>query len=82
MNFCCHAEGEIIDLLEQNFHEQIISRNGPLNWSLRSCDLTTLDYFLWGYVKSLFYFDRPQSIDALESNISREHFLGMFLELF
>ena len=48
-----------------------ISRNGPVNWPPRSCDLTPLDYFLWGYLKSLAYVDKPQSIDALEANITR-----------
>ena len=58
-------------LLKENFHEQIILRNGPVNWPPRSCDLTPLDYFLWGYVKSLVHVDKPQSIDALEVNITR-----------
>ena len=67
----CHTAGETIDLLKENFREQIISRNGPMNWPPRSCDLTLLDYFLWWYVKSLVYVDRPQSIDALKANITR-----------
>ena len=66
----CHTAGETIDLLRENFHEQIITRNGPVNWPSRSCDLTPLDYFLWGYMKSLNYVDKPQSIDALEVNIT------------
>ena len=66
-----HAAGETIDLLKENFHEKIISKNGPVNWPLRSCDLTSLDYFLWEYVKSLVYVDKPQSIDALKANITR-----------
>ncbi|GFY26131.1 uncharacterized protein TNCV_354481 [Trichonephila clavipes] len=37
----------------------------------RSCDLTPLDYFLWGYVKSLVYTDKPQTLDHLEDNIRR-----------
>ena len=32
-------------------------------------DLTPLGSFLWGYVKSHFYIDKPASIDALEDNI-------------
>ena len=67
----CHTAGETIDLLKENFHEQIISRNGPVNWPPRSFDLTPLDYFLWGYVKSLVYVNKPQSIDALEANITQ-----------
>ncbi|GFV71263.1 DUF4817 domain-containing protein [Trichonephila clavipes] len=41
----------------------------PVNWPPRSCDLTPLDYFLWGYVKSLVYADKPQTLDHLEDNI-------------
>ncbi|GFW94670.1 uncharacterized protein TNCV_4247101 [Trichonephila clavipes] len=41
------------------------------NWPPRSCDLTPLDYFLWGYVKSLVYADKPQTLDHLEDNIRR-----------
>ncbi|GFW50847.1 uncharacterized protein TNCV_3591291 [Trichonephila clavipes] len=36
-----------------------------------SCDLTPLDYFLLGYVKSLVYADKPQTLDHLEDNIRR-----------
>ena len=35
----------------------------------RSCHLTPLDYFLWGYDKAHVYTDKPTSIDALEINI-------------
>ncbi|GFV52000.1 uncharacterized protein TNCV_1323531 [Trichonephila clavipes] len=37
----------------------------------RSIDLIPLDYFLWGYVKSLVYADKPQTLDHLEDNIRR-----------
>lgn len=67
----CHTAHSTIDLLKETFEENIISRNGPVNWPPRSCDLTPLDYFLWGYVKSLVYVDKPQTIDALEANIIR-----------
>ncbi|GFW83307.1 hypothetical protein TNCV_2509471 [Trichonephila clavipes] len=49
----------------------LISRFGPVNWPPRSCDLTPLDYFLWGYVKSLVYADKPQTLDHLEDSIRR-----------
>ncbi|GFX72705.1 putative DD41D transposase [Trichonephila clavipes] len=60
-----------IDLLKDTFGDRIISRFGPVNWPPRSCDLTPLDYFLWGYVKSLVYADKPQTLDHLEDNIRR-----------
>ncbi|GFU33049.1 DUF4817 domain-containing protein [Trichonephila clavipes] len=58
-----------IDLLKDTFGDRLISRFGPVNWPPRSCDLTPLDYFLWGYVKSLAYADKPQTLDHLEDNI-------------
>ncbi|GFX54839.1 transposable element Tc3 transposase [Trichonephila clavipes] len=48
----CHTARATIDLLEDTFGDRLISRFGPVNWPPRSCDLTPLDYFLWGYVKS------------------------------
>ena len=41
----------------------------PVNWPPRSCDLTSLDYFLWGHVKAHVYSDKPATIGALEANI-------------
>ncbi|GFX74507.1 transposable element Tcb2 transposase [Trichonephila clavipes] len=60
-----------MDLLKDTFGDRLISRFGPVNWPPRSCDLTPLDYFLWGYVKSLVYADKPQTLDHLEDNIRR-----------
>ncbi|GFU80284.1 uncharacterized protein TNCV_3520611 [Trichonephila clavipes] len=51
----CHTARATIDLLKDTFGDRLISRFGPVNWPPRSCDLTPLDYFLWGYVKSLIY---------------------------
>ncbi|GFU07066.1 uncharacterized protein TNCV_2993191, partial [Trichonephila clavipes] len=67
----CHTARATIDLLKDTFGESLISRFGPVNWPPRSCDLTPLDYFLWGYVKSLVYADKPQTLDHLEDNIRR-----------
>ncbi|GFW39069.1 transposable element Tc3 transposase [Trichonephila clavipes] len=67
----CHTARATIDLLEDTFGDRLISRFGPVNWPQRSCDLIPLDYFLWGYVKSLVYVDKPQTLDHLEDNIRR-----------
>ncbi|GFX65465.1 uncharacterized protein TNCV_4735131 [Trichonephila clavipes] len=66
-----HSACATIDLLKDTFGDRLISRFGPVNWPPRSCDLTPLDYFLWGYVKSLVYADKPQKLDHLEDNIHR-----------
>ncbi|GFW81923.1 transposable element Tc3 transposase [Trichonephila clavipes] len=67
----CHTARTTIDLLKDTFGDRRISRFGPANWPPRSCDLTPLDYFLWGYVKLLVYADKPQTLDHLEDNIRR-----------
>ncbi|KMQ84622.1 hypothetical protein RF55_17439, partial [Lasius niger] len=45
-------------LEEQEFGERWIGRTGPVQWPPRSPDLTPLEFFLWGYLKSLVY-DTP-----------------------
>ncbi|GFU69719.1 uncharacterized protein TNCV_1221071 [Trichonephila clavipes] len=67
----CHTARATIDLLKDTFGDRLISRFEPVNWPPRSCDLTPLDYFLWGYVKSLIYADKRQTLDHLEDNIRR-----------
>ncbi|GFU04825.1 transposable element Tc3 transposase [Trichonephila clavipes] len=67
----CHTDRATIDLLKDTFGDRLISHFGPVNWPPRSCDLTPLDFFLWGYVKSLVYADKPQTLDHLEDNIRR-----------
>ncbi|GFS51547.1 transposable element Tc3 transposase [Trichonephila clavipes] len=67
----CHTARATIYLLKDTFGDRLISRFAPVNWPPRSCDLTPLDYFLWGYVKSLVYVDKPQTLDHLEDNIRR-----------
>ncbi|GFT29271.1 uncharacterized protein TNCV_3588501 [Trichonephila clavipes] len=67
----CHTARATIDLLKDTLGDRLISRFVPVNWPPRSCDLTPLDYFLWGYVKSLVYADKPQTLDHLEDNIRR-----------
>ncbi|GFV33185.1 hypothetical protein TNCV_970391 [Trichonephila clavipes] len=59
-----------IDLLKDTFGDRLnFTFWTPSNSAPRSCDLTPLDYFLWCYVKSLIYADKPQTLDDLEDNI-------------
>lgn len=67
-----HTTRVNIDLLKQKLGDRVISRNGPVNWPARSCDLTPLDYFLWGYLKSKVYANKPATIQDLKNNIIAE----------
>ena len=65
----CHTANVTIDLLRTVFENRIISRNSDVNWPPRSCDLTPLDYFLWGAVKDKCYANHPETIEALKHEI-------------
>ncbi|XP_069964574.1 uncharacterized protein [Bactrocera oleae] len=62
-----HTSHQSMDLLRKHFGVQIILRFGPVNWPPGSCDITSLDFFRCGYLKSKV----PASIQALEQNITR-----------
>ena len=56
-------------VLQPVFEHRIISRRADVVWPTLSCDLTPLDYYLWGAVKDKCYADKPDTIDALKDNI-------------
>jgi len=64
------ATHRMMDILHERFEGMVISRGGDMNWPPRSCDLTPLDFFLWGYLKSQVYTNKPQTIDALKVNVT------------
>lgn len=41
--------------LNQMFPDKRIGQGGPVAWPAHSPDLTPLDFFLWGHVKSFEY---------------------------
>lgn len=50
-----HFSLEARQYLNEVFRNRWIGRGGPVHWPARSPDLTALDFFLWGHVKSLVY---------------------------
>ena len=67
----CHSANATMALLNEKFPGRIISRNSEVNWSPRSCDLTPLDFFLWGYLKSKVYANKPTTVQQLKDEIRR-----------
>ena len=66
----CHTARETMNLLRSRFGEQFISRLRPVDWPPRSCDITSLDFYLCGYVNSKYFVDKPATIEVLEANIA------------
>lgn len=65
----CHTTRQNMAELRTKFEGRIISRFGDVSWPSRSCDLSPLDFFLWGYVKDKVYTDNPQTLEHLKDNI-------------
>ncbi|EZA51837.1 hypothetical protein X777_09632 [Ooceraea biroi] len=57
-----HSTRALQILLNQKYPHRWIGRNGPVAWP---ADLTPLDYFLWGYVKSIVYSEPPTTRDNM-----------------
>ena len=60
--------GELLNFL---IAAHLISLRGDIGWPARSPDLSPCDYFLWGYVKSEVFKDRPTTIDGLKAAICK-----------
>lgn len=67
-----HFHHSVRQYLNVNFPDHWIGRRGTIEWPARSPDLTPLDYFLWGHLKSVVYSSQPHSIDDLKERIHNE----------
>ena len=65
----CHIAETTLDVLYPVFEDRVISRRVDVVWPPRSCDLTPLDYYLWGAIKDKCYADQSETINALKDNI-------------
>lgn len=57
------------DRLNRNYDQRWIGRGGPVAWSPRSPDINPLDFYLWGYVKSIVYRNALNNIADLKQRI-------------
>ncbi|XP_050342348.1 uncharacterized protein LOC126768367 [Nymphalis io] len=68
----CHTSNDSIAAVREIFGQKVISKRGDINWPPRSPDLSPMDFFLWGYLKSKVFNNNPQSIEELKENIREE----------
>jgi len=50
-----HYTRHVREYLNKSFPNRLLGRGGPIAWPPRSPDLTPLDYYLWGHMKTLVY---------------------------
>ncbi len=58
--------------LDSHFPKRWIGRQSDMPWPPRSPDLTTADFFLWGYLKDKVYRRQPTNIATLKQYIKDE----------
>ena len=51
------------------FEDHVINPRADVVCTARCCDLTPLDYYLWGTVNDKCYADKPETTEALKHNI-------------
>lgn len=64
-----HFSVEVRNHLNEVFPGRWIGRGGVVEWPPRSPDLTPLDFFLWGYLKSRVYVSEVTTIEDLRQRI-------------
>lgn len=57
--------------LHEKFEGRLLSRCDDQSWPHRSCDLTPIYFFFWGYVKAYVYENKPRTIEELKEEIRR-----------
>ena len=67
-----HRRRFVTDRLAELFGDRVIALNHAVEWPPRSPDLTPLDFFLWGYLKSKVYQTPPANLEELEQRIRHE----------
>ena len=58
-----------LQISKTKFHGRVISRRDDVNWPPRSCDLTPLDFSLWGFLKGKVYANDPQTIPEAKKKL-------------
>lgn len=64
-----HFHCEVRQFLYRQYPEKWIGRGGFISWPPRSCDLTPLDFFLWGYIKDRVYVNKPTTREDMKDRI-------------
>ncbi len=64
-----HVSKKSLDELKSFFDDRLISDG---RWPPRPPDMSSLDFFLWGYLKDRVYANKPETVDALKQNITQE----------
>jgi len=57
--------------LDERYPNRWIGREGLIAWPPRSPDLTSIDFYLWGYLKGVVFEEEPTTREDMENRIRR-----------
>ena len=66
---CSLPYRKVREFLNNHYPQKWIGRDGFIRWPPWSCDLTPLDFFLWGYIKDRVYVNPPTTPEDMENRI-------------
>jgi hypothetical protein len=64
-----HTARNAMRVITDMFPARVISQRGTVEWPARSPNLNACDFFLWGYLKSKVYENKPRTTMDLKQNI-------------
>ena len=67
-----HTAHAPMNVLRNMFPGCLISRFGDVPWPPRSPDMSSCDFFLWGYLKGRVYTHKPRNLGELKDAIRQE----------
>ena len=67
-----HRRRVVTKRLTELFGDRVIALNRPAEWPPRSSDLTPLDFFFWGHLKSKIFATPPANLHELQQRIVTE----------
>lgn len=65
-----HNAAAVRQFLHESLPNRWIGRGGPVSWPSRSPDLTSCDFFLWGFIKSKVYVTTPTTVENMRQRIT------------
>ena len=75
--YTCHTAETTLDVLRPVFEDRIISLRADIVCPPRSCDLTSLDYYMRGAVKDKCYPDKPKTIEFKSRHAQNDSLFGV-----
>ena len=85
-NIWFHTAEATLDILRPVLENRIISRRDDIVWPPQSCDLISLDYYLWGAVIDKCYADKRRILATFGYNrtalrATHSMFCALFLKI-